>query len=47
MVSETALRLNGKGDGKADLIFSLPCNDPAVLILDPSGQYWVAAPAIL
>jgi len=45
--SRTLLHLNGKGDGKEDLIFSLPCNDPAVLILDPSGQFWVAAPAIL
>lgn len=43
---ETLLQLNSKGDGKADLIFSLPCNDPAVLILDGSGR-WVAAPAIL
>jgi len=46
-IAETLLHLNSKGDGKADLIFSVPCKDPAVLILDPSGQSWVAAPAIL
>jgi len=46
-IAETPLNLNAKGDGKADLLFSLPCNDPAVLIMDPSGQFWVAAPAIL
>jgi len=46
-LSDALLHLNSKGDGKADLIFSLPCKDPAVLILDPSGQFWVAAPAIL
>jgi hypothetical protein len=44
--SRTVLHLNGKGDGKEDLIFSLPCADPAVLIIDGSEQYWVAAPAI-
>jgi len=46
-ISEAPLNLNAKGDGRADLLFSLPCNDPAVLIMDPSGQFWVAAPAIL
>jgi len=46
-ISESPLNLNAKGDGRADLLFSLPCNDPAVLIMDPSGQFWVAAPAIL
>lgn len=49
-ISEAPLNLNAKGDGSADLIFSVPCNDPAVLIIDPSDPthpYWVAAPAIL
>ena len=35
-LSETLLHLNGKGDGKVDLIFSLPCNDPAVL-----ARHWL------
>jgi hypothetical protein len=43
---ETILHLNQKGDGKAQVIFSLPCPDPAVLVMDPAGQHWVAAPAI-
>ncbi len=43
---ETILHLNQKGDGKVQVIFSLPCPDPAVLVMDPAGQYWVAAPAI-
>lgn len=47
VISEATLHLNSKGDGKVDLIFSLPCNDPAVLIMDPTDQSWVAAPAIL
>lgn len=42
----TALNVNGKGDGRATLSFSLPCPDPAVLVMDPDNQYWVAAPAI-
>jgi hypothetical protein len=43
----TGLRLDGKGDGRADVIFSVPCSDPAVLIMDPTHDYWVAAPVIL
>jgi len=43
---ETVLQLNSKGDGKADLGFSLPCVDPAVLVIDPLDHSWVAAPAI-
>ena len=46
MVYETVLHLNGKGDGRAEVSFSLACTDPAVLIMDPSDGYWVAAPAI-
>jgi len=46
MVYETVLHLNGKGDGRAELSFSLACTDPAVLVMDPSNGYWVAAPAI-
>jgi hypothetical protein len=45
-VGDTALQLNAKGDGRATLSFSLPCLDPAVLIMDPSDASWVAAPAI-
>jgi hypothetical protein len=44
--STTAIRLDSRGDGKANLSFSLPCPDPAVLIMDPSDGYWVAAPVI-
>jgi hypothetical protein len=43
---ETVLHLNQKGDGRAKVIFSLPCPDPAVLVMDPTDQHWVAAPAI-
>jgi hypothetical protein len=46
-VGDTALQLNARGDGRATLSFSLPCVDPAVLIMDPSDGSWVAAPAIL
>lgn len=44
--STTAIRLDSKGDGKANLSFSLPCPDAAVLIMDPSDAYWVAAPGM-
>jgi len=47
VVFESSLILNGKGDGRTDVVFSLPCPDPAVLIMDPSDTNWVAAPAIL
>jgi hypothetical protein len=46
IIAVTALRLNRRGDGKADLGFSTPCPDPAVLIMDPFDDSWVAAPAI-
>lgn len=46
-VGNAVLQLNGKGDGKASLSFGIPCVDPAVLIMDPSDNTWVAAPAIL
>ncbi len=46
-VGLSALQLNARGDGKATLSFSVPCVDPAVLIMDPSDTSWVAAPAIL
>jgi hypothetical protein len=46
-VGDTALQLNARGDGRATLSFSLPCVDPAVLIMDPTDASWVAAPAIL
>lgn len=42
----TGITLNGRGDGRAEVIFSLPCSDPGVLIMDPSDNYWVAAPLI-
>jgi len=46
-VGDAALQLSSKGDGKATLGFSIPCVDPAVLIMDESDSSWVAAPAIL
>jgi hypothetical protein len=46
-VGDAALQLNKNGDGKASLSFSIPCVDPAVLIMDESDSSWVAAPAIL
>jgi len=46
LTSTTAIRLNRKGDGRADVSFSLPCPDPAVLIMDQYDDRWVAAPAI-
>jgi hypothetical protein len=46
-VAVTGINLNSKGDGRATLSFSLPCADPAVLIMDEDDRFWVAAPAIL
>lgn len=44
--STTAITLNNKGDGKAELAFGVPCLDPAVLIMDESDNAWVAAPLV-
>jgi hypothetical protein len=46
IISTTAISLNNKGDGKANVSFSVPCSDPAVLIMDVNDDRWVAAPAI-
>lgn len=44
---QTILNLDRNGNGRAKVVFSLPCVDPAVLIMDEDDNYWVAAPAIL
>lgn len=55
---ETLLKVNRKGDGSVELLTTMPCADPAVLILHPTSPptmpqsgpdtgRWIAAPAIL
>jgi len=46
-MTQTVLQLDRKGNGRAKFAFSLPCTDPAVVIMDEDGEFWVAAPAIL
>jgi len=45
-VFETVIHLNSKGDGLARVVFAVPCDDPAVLIMDEGDNFWVAAPSI-
>lgn len=45
-IFETGIQLNSKGDGLARLAFAVPCDDPAVLIMDDGDNFWVAAPAV-
>jgi hypothetical protein len=47
LVHTAALHLTRRGDGTAELSSASPCNDPAVLIMDPLNERWVAAPRIL
>jgi hypothetical protein len=45
-VAAPTLKLDGKGDGQVDILTPFSCSDPGILIMDPDGDAWVAAPTL-
>ena len=44
--SNAVLNTDHHGNGSVDLVTPSPCLDPAVLIMDESNSFWVAAPLV-